>query len=43
MRKELRQRLAEEYGYAVKKMQEVVDPSKKLFYSQFSLAKLSET
>jgi hypothetical protein len=32
MHKELRQRLAKEYGYAVNKMQEVNDPAKKLFY-----------
>ena len=32
MRKEFRQRLAKEYRYAVTKMQEVTDPSKKLFY-----------
>jgi len=32
MRKEYRQRFAKEYRYAVNKMQEVSDPSKKLFY-----------
>jgi hypothetical protein len=32
MRKEIRQRLAKEYRYAVTKMQEIPDPAKKLFY-----------
>ncbi len=32
MHKEFRQRIAEEYRYAVTKMQEAKDPTKKLFY-----------
>lgn len=32
MREEFRKRLAEEYRYAVTKMQEAKDPAKKLFY-----------
>jgi hypothetical protein len=32
MRKELRQRLAKEYRYAVNRMQEETQPAKKLFY-----------
>ena len=32
LHEEFRQRLSKEYGYAVTKMQEVVQPAKKLFY-----------